>query len=247
MKNFGQIICACILVCQTISIMAANPPAVLLNEPVDISGDFHDFSDFYYLADHLADFNPATHTGNIIYQRSRLNPSYSFNHTVAAITPAKPNEFPADQYAADPTLPFSVEFVSSRTLRIRMASGPQYYKPQPELMLAGPVPRDDSWNYEKIEGGHRYTSKAGSVTILENPFHIELRDAGGKLLTKTDHASDNITSFTPVMPFSYVRRTSDYSRSFDAAFTLSPGEKDFWLRRVVHRSGQARAEACAVD
>ncbi len=54
-----------------------------------------------------------------------ITPSYSFNHTVAAIGPAKPNEFPADQYAANPTLPFSIDFVSPRTLRIRMTSGPQ--------------------------------------------------------------------------------------------------------------------------
>ncbi len=44
-------------------------------------------------------------------------------------------------------------------------------------MLAGPVPKDDSWKYEKVAGGHRYTSASGSVTILENPWHIEIRDA----------------------------------------------------------------------
>jgi alpha-D-xyloside xylohydrolase len=225
MIELNKIVATGLLCLAAAAGIAAPPP--LLNDPVDISGDFHDFSDFYYLADRLADFNPATHAGEIVYQRSRLTPSYSFNHTIAAITPAKPNEFPADQYAANPTLPFSIDFVSPRTLRIRMTSGPQYHQPQPELMLAGPVPHDDSWKYEKIPGGWRYASAFGFVTILENPFHIEIRDASGKLLTKTDHTSDNASSFTPVMPFSYVRRTSDYSRSFDAAFTLSPDEKIF--------------------
>jgi hypothetical protein len=41
------------------------------------------------------------------------------------------------------------------------------------------------------------------------------------------HNSDNGTSFTPILPFSFVRRAADYSRSFNAAFTLSPGEKIF--------------------
>ena len=126
-----------------------------------------------------------------------------------------------------PALPFSIEFVSPRTMRIRMTSGPQVHPPQPELMLAGPVPHDDSWKYEKVPGGYRYTSHFGSVTIQENPFHIEIRDASGKLLTKTDHAEDNKTSFTPVLPFAFVRRAADYSRSMNAAFTLSPGEKIF--------------------
>ncbi len=49
----------------------------------------------------------------------------------------------------------------------------------------------------------------------------------GKLLTKTDHDLDNNTSFTPILPFSFVRRAADYSRSINAAFTLSPGEKIF--------------------
>ncbi len=34
-----------------------------------------------------------------------------------------------------------------------MTSGPQVHPPQPELMLAGPVPTDDSWKYEKVAGG----------------------------------------------------------------------------------------------
>jgi alpha-D-xyloside xylohydrolase len=32
-------------------------------------------------------------------------------------------------------------------------------------------------NTEKVDGGYRYTSEFGSVTILENPWHIEFRDA----------------------------------------------------------------------
>jgi len=65
------------------------------------------------------------------------------------------------------------------------------------------------------------------VTIREKPWHIEFRDAQGKLLTKTDHDTDNSTSFTPILPFAFVRRAADYSRSVNAAFTLSPGEKIF--------------------
>ena len=39
---------------------AANPPLPLLNEPVDVSGDFRDFSNLYYLADRVVQFDPAT-------------------------------------------------------------------------------------------------------------------------------------------------------------------------------------------
>jgi alpha-D-xyloside xylohydrolase len=146
---------------------------------------------------------------------------------LAVIRPVEPNEFPANEYEANPVLPFSIEFVSPKTLRIRATSGPQFRKASEELMLAGEVPKDDSWKYSKVEGGHRYTSQFGSVTILEKAWHIEIRDAQGRLLTKTDHASDNSTTYTPILPFSFVRRAGDYSRSINAAFTLSPGEKIF--------------------
>jgi alpha-D-xyloside xylohydrolase len=206
---------------------SAASSATMLNSPVDISDDFHQTENYYYVADQVADFDPATHAGKIVYQRSQLVPKHAFDNDLLAVTPAKPNEFPENQYAANPSLPFSVEFISPRAVRIKMTSGPQFHKNSEELMLAGPVPHDDSWKYEKVPGGHRYTSTAGSVTILENPFHIELRDASGKLLTKTDHGVDNKSSFTPTMPFAFVRRTADYSRSYNAVFTLSPGEKIF--------------------
>lgn len=212
--------------CVAATALAATPPT-MLNSPVDISGDFHQTDNYYYVADQISDFDPATHAGKIVYQRSQLVPKHAFDNDLLAVMPAKPNEFPENQYAANPALPFSVEFISPRAVRIKMASGPQYHKNSEELMLAGPVPHDDSWKYEKVSGGHRYTSAAGSVTILEKPFHIELRDASGKLLTKTDHDVDNKSSFTPTMPFSFVRRTADYSRSYNAVFTLSPGEKIF--------------------
>jgi alpha-D-xyloside xylohydrolase len=47
------------------------------------------------------------------------------------------------------------------------------------------------------------------------------------MLTSTNHNLDNESTFTPVMPFAFVRRAADYSRSISASFTLSPGEKIF--------------------
>jgi alpha-D-xyloside xylohydrolase len=216
-----------IAVCAAVSTLAANPTLPLLNDPVDISPDFRDFSNLYYLADKLGDFNPVTGQGTINYQRAEYFTRQAFDNMLAVIKPVGLNEFPEDQYAVNPTLPFSIEFISPRTVRLRLTSGPQFRKNLEELMLAGPVPKDDSWKYEKIDGGHRYTSQFGSISIMENPWRIVIRDANGKLLTETDHATDNTTSFTPIMPFGFVRRAADYSRSMNAAFTLSPGEKIF--------------------
>ena len=209
----------------SLNLVAASQ--ALLNEPVDVSGDFRNFANTYFLANKLGEFDPATGQGTIEWQRAQYYTRQAFDTMLAVIKPVGPNEFPDTEYAANPSLPFSIQFVSPRTIRLRITSGPQFHKPQEELMLDGPVPTDHSWNYAAVPGGHCYTSQFGSVTILENPWHIEIRDATGKLLTQTDHASDNNTTFTPVMPFSFVRRAADYSRSMDAVFTLSPGEKIF--------------------
>jgi alpha-D-xyloside xylohydrolase len=219
--------CAGLLFVASCRLEAANPAPPLLNEPIDVSGDFRDFSHTYYLADRLAQFDPITHSGKISYQRAQYFTRQAFDNMLAVVKPVDPNEFPGNEYDANPTLPFSIEFVSPKTIRIRATSGSQFRKDSEELMLAGPVSKDDSWQYSKVDGGHRYTSKFGSVTIFERPWHIEIHDASGKLLTKTDHTLDNNSSFTPILPFSFVRRAADYSRSMNVAFTLAAGEKIF--------------------
>jgi alpha-D-xyloside xylohydrolase len=94
-------------------------------------------------------------------------------------------------------------------------------------MLVRSPGRDASWTVARVEGGYRYSSVAGSVTVLEKPWHVEFRDAAGRLLTRTQHASDYTATLVPALPFSFVRRSSDYSRSVAAVFSLSHGEKLF--------------------
>src|ERR1039457_6576332 len=138
MMALKKIACASFF-CLAVTTIAANPP--LLNDPVDVSGDFRALENFYYLADKVSEFDPAAHAGKIVYQRAQYHVRHAFNNDLALINAAGPNEFPKNQYAANPELPFSIEFVSPRTIRIRMTSGPQVHPPQPELMLAGDVPK----------------------------------------------------------------------------------------------------------
>ena len=199
----------------------------LMNEPVDLSRDFKDYLNTYFLADSLAGFDPQTGQGAVKWRRARYTPAHAFNYTQHALQRAPQNEFPATEYAADPVLPFVIEFVSARTVRIKMHTGTTLLSTEPSLMLVRePENRISDWQYTRIQNGHRYTSVFGTVTVLENPWAVEFRDARGKLLTKTRHASDN-KGFCANMPFSFVRRAADYSRSVGAVFELSPDEKIF--------------------
>ena len=199
----------------------------LINEPVDISPEFKNFANTYFLADSLQSFNTRDASGTIEWQRSRYSKRMAFDNELAALTPDKGNIFPSAEYAVNPVLPFSIQFVSPRTLRLRIKTGMNTKEEIDSLMLVKEPATDNSWKYLKIKGGYQYTSSFGSVTIRENPFHIEIKDSNGKLLTSTYHSSNNQGSYTPVLPFSYMQRSTDMSKSFAASFTLSPDERIF--------------------
>ena len=62
----------------------------------------------------------------------------------------------------------------------------------PVIMLTARAEEGD-----KVAGGHRYTSAAGSLTITESPWHVELRDAAGRVLTHTQHSKDFSNTLVP--------------------------------------------------
>ncbi len=199
----------------------------LINEPVDVSGDFRDFSNTVFFADSLASFDPETGAGRLKWKRHEPFSAHNFDNSMLSYKRSYSNEFPAIEYAQDPVLPFSIEFTSSRTFRIRANTSTQPASRETSLMLVGEPAKDKSWKYAKINGGHQYTGLYGSVTIYENPWKILVRDANGKILTQTRSQQDGKASYTPTLPFSFVRRAADYSRSVAAVFSISPDEKIF--------------------
>jgi alpha-D-xyloside xylohydrolase len=203
----------------------------ILNAPVDVSKDFVDYNNTFYFADELVDFDPKTGKGTVKYLRHDYQTRQAFNNMLMRPVPVEANEFPTTEYEISPELPFEVQFVSDRTVRIKMALGPQFHKQKESLMLIdGVAPNHpELWKYSKIEGGHSYSNQNGRVEILTKPWHVKLYDGNGKLLTSTLHSSDVTNTYTPVLPFSYVRRNSDYSRGMAAVLSLEPGEKIFGL------------------
>ncbi|GAA6769626.1 hypothetical protein AAGS39_03630 [Flavobacterium sp. CGRL2] len=210
--------------------------AEVLNAPIDISKDFQNYLNTFYFADELASFDPATGKGTIKYLRYNYKTRQAFNNMMMKPDVEKANEFPTTEYAESPVLPFEIQFVSDRTVRIKTTSGPQFHPQKESLMLVdGVAPNHpELWKYSKIEGGHSYTSKHGRVEILTKPWHVKIYDEKGKMLTSTLHDTDFKNTYTPTLPFSYVRRNSDYSRSMGAAFSLEPDEKNIWLWRIIH-------------
>jgi alpha-D-xyloside xylohydrolase len=207
-----------------------NPTQMLQNEALDVSGDFFDFTNTYYLADSLADFNMSTKQGKLRYRRYENSTVMAYDNMSGGLKAVPQNEFPPSEYAAEPELPFALEFGSGRTIRIKMATGHYTQEAGESLMLVnGSAPVDTtSWKASKTPNGYLYVSDFGSVLVRSYPWSIEFRDSQGRLLTKTIHIRDlQSSTYTPQLPFSFVRRARDYSRSIHAAFTLSADEKIF--------------------
>ncbi len=122
---------------SVVEAIAGQPAGALLNEPVDLSPDFYDFTNLYYLADKLADFDPAIGAGKITWQRAQYFTRQAFDHMAAGINAVGPNEFPGNEYEANPVLPFSIEFVSPSTVRIRAKTGLEVKPEKESLMLVG--------------------------------------------------------------------------------------------------------------
>jgi len=138
-----------------IPMSSGAPNQALLNEPIDISEDFRNFSNTYFLADSLTAFDPATGKGTVKWMRNVYQTRQAFNNMLAFLKPIGGNEFPVVEYEANPHMPFSLEFVSPRTVRLRMKTGTETQPDQASLMLVnGFAPKDNSWKYSKVDGGH---------------------------------------------------------------------------------------------
>ena len=184
--------------------------AQVLGDPVDVSQDFQKMENVYYVGSSLKNFDTATGLGTLQWNRYLRNTTLSFNKIDVGFARGHAPEFPGSEYDQDPSLPFSISFVSPRTVRLRLSTRAVPFNDGSSLMLAGPVPTDNSWKVEQTPQAIIYKSAYGEVRIIKQPWHIEFYDKSGHLLTRTQNIGDPATYITPI-PFSFVRRSSDLS------------------------------------
>jgi alpha-D-xyloside xylohydrolase len=199
----------------------------LMNQAKDLSTDFGDFTNIFFFPDKLSSFNVTDATGTVCWKRYSLFTRQAFNTNTVVAQPLKMLDFPFTAYENDPELKFSIDFISPRTIRIRMLSSPVEIKEELSLMLAKEPEKDQSWKVKESPGEIRYTNSFGSITIEKNPWRIVLRDAEGKIMTKTRTLSDNDSTQVKALPFNFIKRGSDNRRMVNPVFSLSPGEMIF--------------------
>lgn len=204
--------------------------AYLLDQSVDVSRDFLDFTNTYFFVDSLTSFDIKTGKGTVVWKRQQLMPRQAFNANTYLHQPLKSLDFPNTAYPQDPELGFSIEPVNARTLRFRMhtSSVTPEWPDSLSPMLAGPVAVNaKDWKVTKVGKDIVYSSAYGKLVIKADPWRLIMYDKDGNELTRSRVWSDNDSTQIKVPPFSFIKRGSDNSRSINPVFSIQPMERIF--------------------
>lgn len=202
----------------------------MLDQSIDVSRDFSDFTNTYFFVDSLTSFDTKTGRGTVVWKRQQLMPRQAFNANTYLHQPLKSLDFPNTAYPQDPELGFSIEPVNARTLRFRMHTSPVTPEWPDSLspMLAGPVAVNaKDWKVTKVGKDIVYSSAYGKLVIKADPWRLIMYDKDGNELTRSRVWSDNDSTQIKVPPFSFIKRGSDNSRSINPVFSIQPTERIF--------------------
>lgn len=199
----------------------------LMNQPLDMSTDFRDLSNTLFFADHLESFDAKSGEGLVNWKRGHLMPRQAFNTNGAQPRKMRMLDFPFTAYENDPNLKFKIDFVTPRTVRIRMLTTPVEPKPAASIMLAKKPGRDGSWKVTETNDKIIYSSDYGTIQINKNPWRIVLKDKAGRILSQTAALSDADSTQVKYTPFCFVKRGSDNARRINPVFTLTADEMIF--------------------
>lgn len=154
-------------------------------------------------------------------------PRQAFNTNGAQPRKMRMLDFPFTAYENDPNLKFKIDFVTPRTVRIRMLTTPVEPKPAASIMLAKEPGRDGSWKVIETNDKIIYSSDYGTIQINKNPWRIVLKDKAGRILSQTAALSDADSTQVKYTPFCFVKRGSDNARRINPVFTLTADEMIF--------------------
>lgn len=231
--------CVCGLVAHVQAQLRTNEGIEYLQcQAPDVSGDFCDLANTYFLADSIANFDLNKGEGMLNWKRYRMSPRQAFNLNGYWPVRMQMLDFPSTQYDNDPNLKIRIRKVDDRTLRVTLFTSPVEPRMDdandpmfsPEFIGAN-AGNDHArigkgrWNTSVSANSIVYRNKNGVLEIQKYPFRLILRDIKGKILTQTRHIIDNDSSQIKLLPFSFIKRGSDNSRSINPVFLLSPGER----------------------
>jgi alpha-D-xyloside xylohydrolase len=199
-----------------------------LNHPLDIMDDFYQLENEYFVSGKVTEFNAKKAEGKIQWNYHRWLMDWFFNKIDMHLQRIEQKEAPFQDYESHPVCNFSFSFINSKTIRLRLKTTSALQQEHPSLMLDGEPQIKGGWNIKENDPEKTiYKSEHGSLTLNKKNFRIELFDAQEKLLTSTNSFEELEGMHSKKLPFLFIKRSTDYSRSIAASFSLLPDEKIF--------------------
>lgn len=196
------------------------------NDPVDPSAEFRKPHNHFFVAQRAAHVEPDRPAGEVLWKRMSMVQRVSYHQVTLQLEDyAVWKDMPPTEYADERACPFALEFVSPRCVRVRLAIRPGDLADGASVMLDGYEP-GEPWAREDERERSTWRSEHGSISLRHDPWVIELRDATGRVMTRTPHLQEapGVVNVNP-MPLCYVRSSSSFHRHVAAGLLLSPGER----------------------
>ena len=228
LRIFTTLFFAAATLAVTAQIQTNEGVSYLLNQPKDMSTDFSDLANTFFFADSLSEFDIESGVGKVNWKRYRIAPRQAFNTNGYWPQRLLMLDFPETGYDNDPDLKLQLRFVSPRTVRVTMLTTPIEPKDEDadDVMLCGvPAVDNSSWKAVETADAVTYSSEYGTIEIKKYPWRIVLKDAEGKTMTQTRALGDNDSTQVKLLPFNFIKRGSDNSRSINPVFELAPNER----------------------
>ncbi len=198
-----------------------------LNHPLDIIDDFYELENEYFVSGEVKDFNAKKGDGKIEWNYHRWQMDWFFNKIDMHLQKAHQKEAPFQDYESHPVCKFSLSFINSRTIRLRLKTTSALQQEHSSLMLDGEPQLKGGWKIKDDVEKTIYKSEDGLLILNKKNFKIDLFDAAGKLLTSTNSFEELEGMHSKKYPFLFIKRSTDYSRSIAASFSLMTDEKIF--------------------
>src|SRR4028119_2488473 len=97
--------------------------AALQNQPVDVSEEFSKQQNHFFVGSKVSEFDPDAASGKILWKGLALKQRGSYYQLTLQFENYKVwEDTPPEEYEDEQALPFSLSFVTSKTVRLRIAA-----------------------------------------------------------------------------------------------------------------------------
>ena len=194
-----------------------------LNHPLDITDDFYELENEYFVSGEVKAFDAKKGEGKIQWNYHRWQMDWFFNKIDMHLQKVSQKEAPFQDYESHPVCKFSLAFINSRTIRLRLKTTSALQQEHPSLMLNGEPEVKGGWKIKDDAEKTIYKSEHGSLILYKKNFKLELFDANEKILTSTNSFEELEGMHSKKISFSFYKKISRLFKKYCRIFFFITG------------------------